>query len=178
MKRIGFALLILTLSLLACARTFNSISVSSNDTTHTLTFGGLQRSYVLHIPTTYNSGQPVPLVFDFHGGLGNASTQMRTSNFEPLADEKDFIVVYPNGTGLLGDKLLTWNGGTCCGYAVKNNIDDVGFVRAIIADLEFLTRLIPNASTQPDSPTAASCLNVWLVTRRMFSPRSAPFRER
>jgi len=40
MKRIGFALLLLTLSLLACARTFNPTSTSSNDITHTLTFGG------------------------------------------------------------------------------------------------------------------------------------------
>ena len=136
MKRIGFALLILGLSILACARTFSSTSISSSDTTHTLTLDGRQRTYVLHIPSTYNGSQPLPLVFDFHGGLGNASTQMRTSNFEPLADEKGFIVVYPNGTGLLGDKLLTWNSGTCCGYAVKNNIDDVGFARAIIADIE------------------------------------------
>lgn len=136
MKRIGVALFILTLSLLACTRTVNSTSISSSDTTHSLSFDGRQRTYVLHIPSTYNGSQPMPLVFDFHGGLGSAFTQMHTSNFEPLADEKGFIVVYPNGTGLLGDKLLTWNGGTCCGYAVKNNMDDVGFIRVILADIE------------------------------------------
>ena len=136
MKQIVVGLLILSLSPLACTRAFNSTSSSSNGATHTLTSGGLQHTYILHIPSSYNGSQPVPLVFDFHGGLGNASSQMRTSNFESLADEKDFIIIYPNGTGLLGDKLLTWNGGTCCGYAVKNSIDDVGFVRAAIADLE------------------------------------------
>ena len=143
MKRIPIAFLILTLSLLVCVRTLSSTSTSSNDTTHTLTVSGLQRTYVLHVPSSYEGNQAVPLVFDFHGGLGNASTQMRTSNFESLADQKDFIVVYPNGTGLLGDKLLTWNGGTCCGYAVKNNIDDVGFVRTIVAELESNYKINP-----------------------------------
>jgi polyhydroxybutyrate depolymerase len=36
---------------------------------------------------------------------------------------------------LLGKRLLTWNAGTCCAYSVLNNVDDVGFVRALIADL-------------------------------------------
>ena len=76
----------------------------------------------------------MPLVLSFHGGGGNAENEMRVSNFIPLADEKGFIVAYPNGTGRLGDKVLTWNGGTCCGYATTNQVDDVGFVRALIAD--------------------------------------------
>src|SRR6202142_2908971 len=143
MKRIFSALLALTFGVLACSRTFNSTPTPSTDSTHTLTFGGIQRTYVLHIPSSYDGNQPVPLVFDFHGGLGNALTQIRTSNFEPLAEQKDFIVVYPNGTGLLGDKLLTWNGGTCCGYAVNHNIDDVGFVRAIVAELESNYKIDP-----------------------------------
>jgi len=31
--------------------------------------------------------------------------------------------------------LLTWNAGSCCAYAAINNIDDVGFVRALVAEL-------------------------------------------
>jgi polyhydroxybutyrate depolymerase len=68
---------------------------------------------------------------------------MRTSGFNALADEKTFIVVYPNGSGLLGDQLLTWNGGTCCGYSVKHNIDDVGFIRAMLADIESSYKVDP-----------------------------------
>jgi polyhydroxybutyrate depolymerase len=142
-KRIFFTFLVLTFGFLACTRTVNLASTSSTDTTRTLTWGELQRSYILHVPSSYDGSRAVPLIFDFHGGLGNASTQVRTSIFEPLADEKGFLVVYPNGTGLLGDKLLTWNGGTCCGYAARNNIDDVGFVRAMVADLESSYRIDP-----------------------------------
>jgi len=76
------------------------------------------------------------LVLVFHGGGGNAENAMRMTDFNKLSDEKGFVVVYPNGTGKLADKLFTWNGGTCCGYAQQNNIDDVGFVRAIVGDVE------------------------------------------
>ncbi len=140
MKRITFALLALTFGLLACARSLRT-TPSPTDSTRTLTVDGIERSYIVHIPSSYDGSQPVPLVMDFHGGGGNAESQMQTSGFETLADEKGFIVVYPNGNGRFGDKLLTWNGGTCCGYAVANNIDDVGFVRAMIADLQAIAKI-------------------------------------
>ena len=136
MKRIAFALLALTLSLLACARSRSALQPSQGDSTRTLTFDNIERSYILHIPSSYDGSHAMPLVLSFHGGGGNAENEMRVSNFIPLADEKGFIVAYPNGTGRLGDKVLTWNGGTCCGYATTNQVDDVGFVRALIADLQ------------------------------------------
>ncbi len=52
-----------------------------------------------------------------------------------LADERGFLVVYPNGTGPFEDRLLTWNAGTCCGYARDNQIDDIEFVRVLLDDL-------------------------------------------
>ncbi len=133
MKQISTALLVLVFCILVCVRSNNS--APSNDVVHTLTFGGVQRSYILHLPVPFDAAYALPIVFDFHGGLGNSQSQMLMSGFNALADEKTFIVVYPDGTGLLGDKLLTWNGGTCCGYAVKQNIDDVGFVRAVLDDV-------------------------------------------
>jgi len=104
MKRIGFALVILTLSLLACARTFNSTSNSSADTTHTLTFGGLQRTYVAY-PVIVQCQSPAPLVFDFSWRIGKRIHSNAYEQLRAAGGRKDFIVVYPNGTGLLGDKL-------------------------------------------------------------------------
>jgi polyhydroxybutyrate depolymerase len=37
-----------------------------------------------------------------------------------LADAEGFIAVYPDGTGRMRDRLLTWNAGTCCAYSVVN----------------------------------------------------------
>jgi polyhydroxybutyrate depolymerase len=82
------------------------------------------------------------MVFVFHGGTGNAESAIRMSGFNKIADQNGFLVVYPNGTGRLSDeKLLTWNGGDCCGFAQEKNIDDVGFIRAIVTDVQSLARV-------------------------------------
>ena len=44
-------------------------------------------------------------------------------------------MVYPDGTGRLRDRLLTWNSWNCCGFARSQNIDDVAFFRALLANL-------------------------------------------
>jgi len=46
------------------------------------------------------------------------------------ADEKVFIVVYSQGAG----SALTWNAGHCCEVALEQNVDDVGFIRALIME--------------------------------------------
>ena len=44
--------------------------------------------------------------------------------------------MFPNGYSRFGGILATWNAGSCCGGAVRNNIDDVGFIREVIARME------------------------------------------
>ncbi len=39
-----------------------------------------------------------------------------------------------NGTGRTTN-MLTWNSGNCCAYAMRKNIDDVGFTRKLIETL-------------------------------------------
>ena len=64
------------------------------------------------------------------------------SGFNGDADLNGFAEVYPNGTGRLSDDiLLTWNGGACCGYAQEKNVDDVGFIRATVTDLQSLVNI-------------------------------------
>jgi polyhydroxybutyrate depolymerase len=110
-------------------------------TTRTLTHDGLERSYILYVPTSINWDEPAPLVFVFHGGTGNAQSAILMSGFNDVADQNGFILVYPNGTGRFDDKLLTWNGGDCCGYAQEKDVDDVGFVRAIVSELGSLLEI-------------------------------------
>jgi polyhydroxybutyrate depolymerase len=68
----------------------------------------------------------------FHGGGGNAEGFKAYAGFDALADRERFVVVYPNGTGVLPNRLLTFNGGGCCGYAADRDVDDVGFAMAIV----------------------------------------------
>ena len=111
---------------------------------HVLSYGGLQRDYLLYVPASADLGKPQALVFALHGGTGNANNFMQTSGLNAVADQRGFLVIYPNGSGRLGiDKLLTWNAGTCCGYAQQENIDDVGFVRSLLASLRSQVSIDP-----------------------------------
>ncbi|MBL8837899.1 MAG: polyhydroxybutyrate depolymerase [Alphaproteobacteria bacterium] len=113
------------------------------DQLRSLPHGGIERSYVVHLPAAPPAEGPLALVVVLHGGGGNADNIARQSGFNAESDRHGFIVAYPNGTDrrrpLLNARgrpgLLTWNAGLCCGFAMENRIDDVGFVRAMIAEL-------------------------------------------
>lgn len=100
-----------------------------------LRFQERTRTYQVHLPPQYRRGGSFPLVIVLHGGGGNASIIEWMTGFTQKADQEGFIVVYPNGTGKLPRNFLTWNGGNCCGYALENDIDDVGFIQALITKL-------------------------------------------
>ncbi len=101
-----------------------------------LAHDGIRRSYVLRLPdeSALRSGQ-VPLVLVLHGGGGNAEHAERMTGFTDKARKEGFIVAYPEGSGRFRDKLLTWNAGHCCGYAMEQGADDVGFVGALVDKL-------------------------------------------
>jgi polyhydroxybutyrate depolymerase len=92
----------------------------------------LTRPYLLHVPDSYKAGAPMPLVFVLHGATQSPESAERMSEMSTLSDEYGFIAVYPRGTG----RLPTWNSGGCCAYAMEQKIDDVAFIRALIARLE------------------------------------------
>lgn len=105
--------------------------------TQTLTTpDGQTRSYHLHVPRTLDTTGAAPLLVALHGGFGSGTQFEASSGFDDLADANGFVVVYPDGTpirrrGALAD-ARTWNGGNCCGPAVEEQVDDVGFISALI----------------------------------------------
>ena len=98
-------------------------------------FGGYDRTYLIHLPTGYTGTTDLPLIIAMHGGFGNAYNLQNQSQLSVKADAENFIVVYPEGLegGLLG--ISSWNAGWCCGWASNNNIDDVGFISALLDTL-------------------------------------------
>jgi polyhydroxybutyrate depolymerase len=97
-----------------------------------LRVGDLERHYVLHVPP--RAAVRPALVLHFHGGGANAREQQRYARMDALADREGFLVVYPDGTGPVAGRFLTWNAGACCGAAAGAQADDVGFVRALLDD--------------------------------------------
>ncbi len=88
--------------------------------------GGRARKYWLHVPPGYQPGQPIALVFGFHGNGGRAEQFESYSGFSILADRESFIAVYPQGQG----DPAGWNADP----GAKN--EDVQFVRDLIDHLE------------------------------------------
>ena len=108
----------------------------AGDFSHTLEFEGRTRRYEVHTPPNWVEGQTtLPVVFNLHGGGGTAQAARQQTKMDATADANGFIVVYPEGTGPVEGKLYTWNAGICCGYAVANKINDVGFISAALDDV-------------------------------------------
>lgn len=95
-----------------------------------LTHDGVERSFLLHVPASYAGDQLVPLVLDIHGLGGTAAYQKSTSGWLAKSDEKGFLVVHPQGL------TNSWNGGGCCGDSFAKQVDDEGFLRAIVDKLK------------------------------------------
>lgn len=96
-------------------------------------FKGQRRNYRLHVPNDLPE-KNWPVVVVLHGAFNNAKGIEAQSGFSRLADEKGFCVAYPNGIGIFG-LLQHWNAGYCCGKALKDDIDDVAYLQAVIDDL-------------------------------------------
>ena len=90
-----------------------------------LSAGGVDRTYLLYVPSTYRPAHPVPLVLVFHGAGGWPRQMARHTGFTALAEREGFIVAYPAGLG------RRWNDGR--GFRTPH--DDVGFIRALLDTL-------------------------------------------
>jgi polyhydroxybutyrate depolymerase len=92
--------------------------------------GGEKRTYVLHVPESYDLSAPVPLVISIHGYAEWPAHQMEISRWNDLADRYGFLVVYPAGTGF----PPRWRtGGNGSGSA--DPMIDVEFISSLIDSL-------------------------------------------
>ncbi|WP_250289603.1 alpha/beta hydrolase, partial [Frankia sp. CiP1_Cm_nod1] len=76
------------------------------------------------------AARPFPLVIALHS-LDNDSTEPQSLwGFEALTGSAGFAVAYPDALN------TSWNAGTCCGRSAAEQVDDVGWLRALISHLE------------------------------------------
>ncbi|NVJ28342.1 hypothetical protein HUW62_44760 [Myxococcus sp. AM011] len=111
----------------------------------TVTHDGRARTYRVHVPPGYDATKPMPTVLAFHGFGSNPEQFEVQTGLSTLADTAGFLVVYPRGlsaaelnggTSPPRDNTRGWNAGACCGSAQVSNSDDVGFVDALLTDLD------------------------------------------
>ncbi len=107
---------------------------SGNPRTVNLEHRGRVRTYSVYIPSHLAEAK-VPAVLVLHGGGGNGKQVMRMTGFHLKAEQEGFIAVFPDGTASLQDRFLVWNAGHCCASAMRQGVDDVGFIRDLIQSL-------------------------------------------
>lgn len=109
-----------------------------------LRWGDRDRMALVHVPASISAGVPQPLVMALHGGGGGAIFQADDGNYGLISKSEaaGFIAVFPNGISQTRNGMLaTWNAGNCCARARDENVDDVGFLRALVADVGRRTRI-------------------------------------
>jgi len=120
-----FALFLLLVS-------FSDGNASDANYTDSIIVGELKRTYLIHIPASHGKTKSMPLLIALHGGGGSGKhmIKLKLGGFDKLSDQEGFVVVYPDGIE------KNWNDGRSgeeTGYSVhKENIDDVGFISALI----------------------------------------------
>jgi polyhydroxybutyrate depolymerase len=89
-----------------------------------INFGGQNRTFIVYTPSSYNPGNPVPLVFVLHGLTQTGQAIMNVSNFNSIADTANFIIVYPDGIS------NSWN--INANLPGASTADDIGFIETLI----------------------------------------------
>jgi polyhydroxybutyrate depolymerase len=96
-----------------------------------LTSGGYVRTYRLHLPSGYRDNVEQALVLNFHGHGSAASGQEKMTQLSRLADQQDFIAVYPQG--IVGpDRHSGWSTGPIW----DPHVNDVLFVSDLLNHLQ------------------------------------------
>lgn len=90
-----------------------------------LTVGGVQRTYVLHLPP----GPPNGLVLNLHGAGMTGNQQADLTGYNSVADRYGFVVAYPDGID------TTWADGRGASLPDRQGVDDVGFLSTLIDQL-------------------------------------------
>jgi polyhydroxybutyrate depolymerase len=98
-------------------------AVPAGDFPDGLAFGGLQRSYLVHVPPGLE--QPAGLVINLPGAGMTAAAQAAMTNYNAVADQHGFVVVYPDGID------LSWADGRGASVPDRQGVDDVGFLVAL-----------------------------------------------
>jgi polyhydroxybutyrate depolymerase len=97
-------------------------------TTHSIVTGGLTRSWVQVDPGAGTPSGPILIVL--HGRWVTPQIELQRDAISSPAATAGVTLVYPAGVG------TSWNAGDCCGAAYTTGVDDVQFLRQLVATVD------------------------------------------
>jgi len=99
---------------------------------------GSERPYWLHLPKGESTGEPRPLVIALHGAFTDGKITEGLTGFSALADEKGFVVVYPEANPLGGIGIWDYVAPPVSRPSperMAHGRDDVGYLAAMLDGL-------------------------------------------
>lgn len=90
-----------------------------------VSWDGTPRTFVLHVPGGLLA--PAPLLIALHAYAQDADGLRRATALERAADRAGVIVAFPQGV------RRSWNAVGCCGAARRDDVDDLGYLDAVVA---------------------------------------------
>jgi poly(3-hydroxybutyrate) depolymerase len=100
-------------------------------TANAATFIGLAsgRKYMLAVEQRGRAVRGTPVLIVLHGMYNTSTTVMKQSGFNAVGSQMGWSVVYGESP------TKSWNAGRCCGGAVQNNVDDVGYLVDVVKSM-------------------------------------------
>src|SRR6056297_2309809 len=124
---------IISLFIVAVISTF---SYATAQELRSINHEGIERTFIHYTPSNYHPDSSYSLLFALHGFTQNADAIMDYSKFNLLAEENNFIAVYPNGVN------NSWN--TQSGFPGGSTANDVGFIETLIDLISNEQNINPN----------------------------------
>lgn len=109
---------------------FSNVIVAQQYLDQTLMHDGELRKYTIYIPANYDENISTPMLFNFHGGGSDITSQIFLSEMDAIADTANFIVVYPQALADPND-----DGSTNWLHKEPTDVDDVFIVDKIIEEI-------------------------------------------
>ncbi|MGB2695620.1 MAG: PHB depolymerase family esterase [Dehalococcoidia bacterium] len=106
------------------AGTFSDETITTSD--------GRARTYIMHVPSSYDGSEAVPLLLNFHGFALTDDYYSEYTGLNAKADEAGFVAVTPQGLSAAPGGPPGWNFGQRSDTAP----DDVAFVAELLDSLE------------------------------------------
>lgn len=125
--------------------------------------GGQKRTYLLYLPRGYSAERAYPLVVVLHGSKGDSKQIMEQTGMSAKADSEGFVVAYPQGIG------RSWADGRGVSNADEKGVDDVGFMKAMLAQIQ------QKATIDPKRIYATGISNGGMMSNRLACDMSSTF---
>jgi polyhydroxybutyrate depolymerase len=107
----------------------NAIERQSTTTTYSMKVGGVTRQYEVIKPTATLS-KSAPIIVVLSGAAATTSMEITRDQLVPYANADKAEIVYPVPID------ESWNAIGCCDGAAKANVNDVGFLEALVPKID------------------------------------------